>query len=168
MVLDRGIYRGKALRDVPSAYLRALLRVCEETVVSEQSVRVASWEKKCLATAHSIAMCELRGMYDYENVPPSAKKPLLSQDNVVEYSGGATKAHTGRRRGAAGKRKTPRAVAIREAALERQIREQLLGDATRWLAHAIMWSLRLAPSSTPCAALLEARLGVTTSARSQV
>ena len=80
MVLDRGIYRDKALRDVPPAYLRALLRVCE--------------------------------------------------DKVAEMSGGATNAHTGRRRGAAGKRKTPRAVAIGEAALERQIHEQFVGDAT--------------------------------------
>lgn len=59
-----------------------------ETVVSEQSVRLASWEKKCLATAHSIAMCELRGMYDYENVPPSAKEPLLShQENGCAWAG---------------------------------------------------------------------------------
>lgn len=59
-----------------------------ETVISEQSVRLASSEKKCLTTAHSIAMCELRGMYDYENVPPTAKKPLLSeQENGCAWAG---------------------------------------------------------------------------------
>lgn len=49
-----------------------------DIIISEQNAREEKWRSQCVANAHSIALCEMRGMYDYENAPDEAKRPLTA------------------------------------------------------------------------------------------